>query len=124
LLGTLMSLALTGLLALAFVAAARITGLSSEEATYLQATAGGISIQGLVLAGIVIGSLGVLNDVTVTQSSAVWEIHLANPAAPGRLWSCRRDAGATGSPSPGRSAPGSERHRRQAQHMGRARLRA
>jgi uncharacterized membrane protein len=36
--------------------------------------------QGLLLAGLIIGSLGVLDDVTVTQASAVWELHLANPA--------------------------------------------
>lgn len=37
-----------------------------------------------LLAGIVIGSLGVLNDVTVTQASAMWEIHSANPAVSAR----------------------------------------
>ena len=36
--------------------------------------------QGLLLGGIVIGSLGVLDDVTVTQASAVWELHQANPS--------------------------------------------
>lgn len=79
LLGTLGSLALTGALAAAFVAASRLTGLSSDEATYLQVLTSRVSLTGLVLAGIVIGSLGVLNDVTVTQASAVWEIHEANP---------------------------------------------
>lgn len=81
LLGTLVSLAVTGLLAALFVSVARITGLSSEEATYLKTATSHVSVQGLVLAGVVIGSLGVLNDVTVTQASAVWEIHLANPTA-------------------------------------------
>ena len=36
-------------------------------------------MKGLVLAGIIIGSLGVLDDVTVTQVSAVWQLHQANP---------------------------------------------
>jgi uncharacterized membrane protein len=39
-----------------------------------------VSLRGLLLGGIIIGSLGVLDDVTVTQASAVWEIHQANPA--------------------------------------------
>ena len=43
---------------------------------------GNVSLSGLMLAGVVIGSLGVLNDVTVTQASAVWEIHGANPTRP------------------------------------------
>jgi uncharacterized membrane protein len=79
LLGTLGSLALTGALAAAFIAATRLTGLSSEESTYVQVLTTRVSGTGLILAGVVIGSLGVLNDVTVTQASAVWEIHTANP---------------------------------------------
>jgi uncharacterized membrane protein len=79
LLGTLTSLALTGLLAALFVPASHLTGLQSEEAGYLQSVVGNISWSGLLLAGTVIGALGVLNDVTVTQASAVWELHRANP---------------------------------------------
>jgi uncharacterized membrane protein len=80
LLGTLGSLALTALLAAVFVSATHLTGLASEETTSLQSAVGDVSLSGLVLAGIVIGSLGVLNDVTVTQASAVWEVHAANPS--------------------------------------------
>src|SRR5207249_9724417 len=40
----------------------------------------GWSLSGVVLAGVVIGSLGALNDVTVTQASSVWELHTVNPA--------------------------------------------
>ncbi len=59
----------------------KLTGLSSEEGTYLRGVLGStIDLRGMLLAGIVIGALGVLNDVTVTQASAVWEIHRANPA--------------------------------------------
>lgn len=78
-LGTLVSLAVTGLLALIFVEAARFTGLSSDEATFLQVSADQINLQGLILGGIIIGALGVLDDVTITQASAVWELHVANP---------------------------------------------
>ncbi len=80
LLGTLASLALTGALAAAFVAGGHFTGLASEEATFLNAVAGQVELDGLLLAGVIIGSLGVLDDVTVTQAAAVWELHLANPA--------------------------------------------
>src|SRR5206468_7609270 len=79
LLGTVASLALTAGLAAVFVAATHLTGLSSEDTTTLQSSLGNVPLQGLILAGVVIGSLGVLNDVTVTQASAVWEIHEANP---------------------------------------------
>lgn len=78
-LGTLASLALTGILAVIFVEVASFTGLSSEEATFLQVQAETINLKGLLLGGIVIGALGVLDDVTVTQASAVWELHEANP---------------------------------------------
>ena len=79
LLGTLASLALTGVLAEVFVSATHLIGTSSDETTALQSLLGNIDFQGLLLAGILIGSLGVLNDVTVTQAAAVWEIHDANP---------------------------------------------
>lgn len=77
--GTLASLAITGLLASLAVSAARFTGLSDESAAYIRASSTGVDIRGLLLAGIVIGALGVLDDVTVTQSSAVWELHQADP---------------------------------------------
>ena len=80
LLGTLVSLGLTAVLAAVFVSVAHITGFSSDESTYIQALTTRVNVGGLVLGGIVIGSLGVLNDVTVTQASAVWEIHGADPS--------------------------------------------
>ena len=46
----------------------------------MQANAGAVSLEGLVLAGIVIGALGVLDDVTVSQASAVMALQRANPA--------------------------------------------
>ena len=78
-LGTLASLVLTGLLAAAFVAAGRFTGLATEEASFLRAVYGDVDVHGLLLAGVIIGSLGVLDDVTVTQASAVWELRAARP---------------------------------------------
>lgn len=79
-LGTVGALFLTGVLAWIFVAGTHLTGLASEESGLLAASLSGVSLKGLLLGGIVIGSLGVLDDVTVTQASAVWELHLANPA--------------------------------------------
>lgn len=79
LLGTFASLALIGGLGALFAAATKLSGLATEDALVFQVASGGVDVRGLLLAGIVIGSLGVLDDVTVTQVSAVWELHHANP---------------------------------------------
>jgi uncharacterized membrane protein len=79
-LGTLASLVLTGLLALFFVAISIFTGAGSEEAAFLQISQQQVNLEGLLLASIIIGTLGVLDDVTVTQASAVWELRRANPS--------------------------------------------
>ncbi|MDP1819484.1 MAG: YibE/F family protein [Acidimicrobiales bacterium] len=79
LLGTFGALALTALLAAVFSNLARFTGFASEDAFYLTVASAQVDVKGLVLAGIIIGSLGVLDDVTVTQVSAVWQLHEANP---------------------------------------------
>ncbi len=79
LLGTLGALTLTGILGVVFTGAAQITGLASEDQVYLLVSAEGVDVRGLVLAGIVLGSLGVLDDVTVTQVSAVARLREANP---------------------------------------------
>lgn len=79
-LGTLASLTLTGLLAAATTAALHLTGVASEEASFVTLTYQNVNMQGLLLAGILIGSLGVLDDVTVTQAVTVSELAAANPA--------------------------------------------
>jgi uncharacterized membrane protein len=76
--GTLVSLVLTGLLAAAAIEASRFTGLATEDAAVLGSVVAGVDLRGLLLAGVIIGSLGVLDDVTVTQASAVWELRQAN----------------------------------------------
>ncbi len=78
-LGTLASLTLTGLLSAASVAALHLTGITDDN-SFSVGDAYSVNTQGLLLAGIVIGSLGVLDDVTVTQGAAVAEIAHANPA--------------------------------------------
>jgi|SRR3989344_2081895 len=78
---TLLALSLTGILANLFVNIARLTGLGSEAAYGLRfGNTGDINIQGLLLGGIIIGALGVLDDVTTTQSASVFELHKTNPA--------------------------------------------
>ncbi|UQS24451.1 YibE/F family protein [Amycolatopsis thermalba] len=79
-LGTLVSLALIGALSATFSAAASLTGLDDSTSTLIASLGHGIDARGLLLAGIVIGALGVLDDVTVTQTSAVWELRRANPS--------------------------------------------
>ena len=79
LLGTFAALGLTAILAAVFASLARFTGFTTEDAFYLTIASAEVDVKGLVLAGIIIGSLGVLDDVTVTQVSAVWQLHQANP---------------------------------------------
>lgn len=77
LMGTIASLALTALLGTMFSSVARLTGLLSEEVPFLQLAAGRIDFEGIFLAGLVIGALGALDDMTVTQTSVVWELRAA-----------------------------------------------
>lgn len=79
LLGTVGALALTTLLSVVTVGLGSFTGFVSEESTLLILLEG-IDIRGLLLAGMVIGAAGALDDVTVTQSSAVAQIRRADPS--------------------------------------------
>lgn len=81
LLGTLASLGLSAGLSRLAVALTHLTGQSEEQNTTVQVYAGQVSIVGLLLAGFVIGSLGVLNDVTVTQASTAFELASLDPDA-------------------------------------------
>jgi uncharacterized membrane protein len=74
LLGTLTSLLLAALLSWGAIELAHLTGLSEDQNNEVAAYMGQVSITGLLLAGFIIGSLGVLNDVTVTQASTVFEL--------------------------------------------------
>lgn len=79
LLGTLIGLALTAVLALWGTDAAYLTGLGDEYSYILAAVAPEVRLSGIVLCGLLVAGLGVLNDVTITQASAVWELQAANP---------------------------------------------
>lgn len=79
-LGTLISLVLIGILGSLFIGWAALTGNTDDNTGLIHGLYPSIDMSGLLLAGVIIGSLGVLDDVTVTQTSAVWELHEANPA--------------------------------------------
>ncbi|MGI5350098.1 YibE/F family protein [Streptomyces sp. CA-250714] len=80
-LGTLVSLLLIGMLGSLFIGWAQLTGNTDDQTGLVHGLYPGIEIRGLLLAGVLIGSLGVLDDVTVTQTSAVWELRAADPGA-------------------------------------------
>lgn len=79
LLSTLAALALTLALSALFFELAGFTGLASEEAAILPLLAGDIDLAGLLLGGAVLGALGALDDVTVTQVATVGELHAQRP---------------------------------------------
>jgi uncharacterized membrane protein len=80
LVGTLFGLTLVAVMGSIAVTIARLTGITSEETVRLQGYDPTLDFTGLVLAGIVVAGLGVLNDVTITQASAVWQLHEVDPA--------------------------------------------
>ncbi len=79
LVGTLFGLTLVAVMGSIAVSIARLTGLTSEEANTLHTYDPALDFSGLVLAGIVVAGLGVLNDVTITQASAIWQLHEVSP---------------------------------------------
>ena len=73
---TLITLGIAEVLGYFFIIGAKLLGNGSEEAYFIQAGYfGAINLQGLLLGGIIIGALGILNDITTAQSAAVEEIH-------------------------------------------------
>ncbi|WP_433285778.1 YibE/F family protein [Pseudonocardia sp. CA-142604] len=78
-LGTLLSLLLIGVLGAAFAALTSLTGRDEDTANLASTLGTDLDGRGLVLAGLMIGALGALDDVTVTQTSAVWELRRADP---------------------------------------------
>ncbi len=76
-LGTVAALALTVGLGVAFIEFTKLSGFATEEAFFIQG-AGNTDVRGLLLAGLVIGALGALDDMTVTQASVVFELRAAN----------------------------------------------
>ncbi|GAA2036803.1 YibE/F family protein [Yaniella flava] len=79
LLGTFIGLLLTAGLAAWASDSAYLMGLGEEYSYMLTSVVPEIRLSGIVLTGLLVAGLGVLNDVTITQSSAVWEIKAAQP---------------------------------------------
>ncbi|MFF1385775.1 YibE/F family protein [Arthrobacter sp. NPDC058288] len=84
LLGTMFGLGITALLAAWATDAANLAGVGSHDAATLANISDNISISGIILCGLIISGLGVLNDVTITQSSAVWELYELAPETSAR----------------------------------------
>jgi len=77
--GTFLSLVITSILALIFVKLSKLSGFSSDEAMFLQL--GGeniVNIRNLLLSGIIIGTLGILDDVTISQAAIVYQLKKIN----------------------------------------------
>ena len=76
--GIIFAVLVTGVLAVVFVDFSYLSGFGDENSMYLMSVAGNINIKNLLVASIIIGTLGVLDDLVIGQTSAVMEIYLAN----------------------------------------------
>ena len=72
--GTLTGMALTAGIGWWSVSSAHLTGVVDDGGRILSTFAGDINLQDLLVAAVIIAGLGVLNDVTITQASVVWEL--------------------------------------------------
>jgi uncharacterized membrane protein len=81
--GTIFGIGITAAVGWLSTEWSHLTGVGDENDHLLVATAPDLSLSGVVAASMVIAGLGVLNDVTVTQASAVWEMRALKPAARG-----------------------------------------
>lgn len=77
--GTTVALVATIGLAVVFIDWAGITGLASDDAQFARVLVDDLDVAGLVLAGLIVATLGVLDDVTVGQASTVWALHDTDP---------------------------------------------
>lgn len=82
--GTVAAMLIIGVLSLVAMNFTHLTGASSEEAFYLQTDPNPIDVRGLLLAGIIIGTIGLLDDIAISQVATVGELRRANPRLSGR----------------------------------------
>ena len=82
--GTLIGIGLTAAIGWYAVGASRLTGVTDETGGILTSLVGDVDFHDLLMCGIIIAGLGVLNDVTITQASSVWELRAASPDQPRR----------------------------------------
>lgn len=79
---TLIALFLTGVFATLFVNLLHLSGLGTEDSFMLQMGTVDINMRGLLLAGIIIGALGVLDDITTAQAATIFELHHTDKSLP------------------------------------------
>lgn len=77
--GTLLGVAVTTVVGILGVRATHLTGISDDDGALLATVVRSIDPHDLLYCAIIVAGLGVLNDVTITQSSAVWELRAASP---------------------------------------------
>lgn len=75
----IIAMTVTGVLSVVFVNYANLNGFGDENAMFLVQQAGNLNVQNLLIASIIIGALGVLDDLVIGQASVVIELHFANP---------------------------------------------
>ena len=76
--GTLAGVGIISLLTVYAVDAVRLSGLG-HDAEFLRTLTPDLDFRGVLTCAIIIAGLGILNDVTITQSSSVWELRAAAP---------------------------------------------
>ncbi len=77
--GTLLGVVLTAAVGLVAIDRTRLTGISDDTGGLLATFVTELDFQGLLMCAVIVAGLGVLNDVTITQASAVWELRAAGP---------------------------------------------
>lgn len=78
--GTLSGVILSGLFGWLATELLKLNGYSGDESTYLQILSSSIDLRGIMIGGIIIGSLGAVMDVAISIASALLEISIANPS--------------------------------------------
>jgi uncharacterized membrane protein len=77
--GTLVGIGLTAGISALAIGSTHLTGIADETGGLVSTFAPGLDFQGLLACGVILAGLGVLNDVTITQASSVWELRAASP---------------------------------------------
>lgn len=92
---TIVSMIVVGFLSNISIEAIHLSGFSSDEASFIQSSTHGlINLQGLLLAGILIGALGIMDDITISQSAIVYKLKETNPTLNfGQIWNKTMDIG-------------------------------
>jgi len=79
--GTLLGVGITTVVGVYAVGDSRLTGVADESGSFLSSFVTGLDFPGLLTCGLILAGLGVLNDVTITQASSVWELRSLAPEA-------------------------------------------